>query len=177
MCGEDRLLAKTKLNINHLVKDEIDLKQDAVFADELLKFEQMNPSYSDFKSTSKQELDSAIGVQLTLRLENSETATEHEQYFDEQRNESTVDEPGNDQPLEPPVFRNNTKQPVHEHHYQPEGPNRIDENNFSNEEMQLRAAYEIQVWKETKEKEFEQYVRQILTRLLEINLNCRFRQS
>jgi hypothetical protein len=30
--------------------------------------------------------------------------------------------------------------------------------NFYNEELQLRAAYEIQLWKEAREKEFDQYV-------------------
>ena len=35
--------------------------------------------------------------------------------------------------------------------------------NYITEEMQLKAAYELHLWKETREKEFEQEVRQFLS--------------
>ena len=40
--------------------------------------------------------------------------------------------------------------------HKPQKP--INNENFYNEELQLRAAYEIQLWKEAREKEFDQYV-------------------
>jgi hypothetical protein len=143
---------------------------DPVLIDELLKFEQINPSYNDFKATNKIDLDSAIGVQLALRIENTEIInTDNQEYVDDTQLRNTSVGNDFDQPHEPQAQQNHM-QDHHVHHqhqqqqqqrfteHQAEVFNHNDNMNVLSEEMQLRAAYEVQLWKESKEKEFEQYV-------------------